>query len=40
MSVSPNRITVRMYQVGFGDCFLLSFAYTPRCPTAGASGTC
>ena len=23
----PDRITVRMYQVGFGDCFLLSFFY-------------
>lgn len=23
----PEHITVRMYQVGFGDCFLVSFAY-------------
>jgi hypothetical protein len=23
----PTRISVRMYQVGFGDCFLLSFEY-------------
>jgi beta-lactamase superfamily II metal-dependent hydrolase len=23
----PERVTVRMYQVGFGDCFLVSFAY-------------
>ena len=32
MSVSPYRITVRMYQVGFGDCFLLSFAYSKALP--------
>ena len=32
MSVSPYRITVRMYQVGFGDCFLLSFAYSTALP--------
>lgn len=25
----PESVTVRMYQVGFGDCFLVSFAY-PR----------
>lgn len=24
---APTRIDVRMYQVGFGDCFLLSFGY-------------
>ena len=24
---APHRITVRAYQVGFGDCFLLSFHY-------------
>lgn len=24
---SPTRLTIRTYQVGFGDCFLLSFAY-------------
>jgi ribonuclease BN (tRNA processing enzyme) len=23
----PTRVSVRMYQVGFGDCFLLSFQY-------------
>jgi hypothetical protein len=23
----PNKITLRSYQVGFGDCFLLSFGY-------------
>lgn len=23
----PSRVTVRMYQVGFGDCFLISFNY-------------
>ena len=32
MSVSPYRITVRMYQVGFGDCFLLSFDYSAALP--------
>ena len=32
MSPTPNRITVRMYQVGFGDCFLLSFAYRSALP--------
>lgn len=32
MSPSPNRITVRMYQVGFGDCFLISFAYHAPLP--------
>ena len=24
---APRRVRVRMYQVGFGDCFLLSFEY-------------
>lgn len=24
---APNQLRVRMYQVGFGDCFLLSFIY-------------
>ena len=32
MSPSPNRITGRMYQVGFGDCFLLSFGYHSALP--------
>jgi hypothetical protein len=27
---SPRSIRIRMYQVGFGDCFLLSFDYAPR----------
>ena len=27
--ITPRTLTVRMYQVGFGDCFLLSFDY-PR----------
>jgi beta-lactamase superfamily II metal-dependent hydrolase len=31
-AVSPNQLTVRMYQVGFGDCFLLSFGYPTRLP--------
>jgi len=27
--VTPTEVAVRMYQVGFGDCFLLSFTYGP-----------
>lgn len=27
MSLKPDSVAVRMYQVGFGDCFLLSFGY-------------
>jgi hypothetical protein len=27
---SPARIRLRMYQVGFGDCFLLSFEYAQK----------
>lgn len=27
---APKNIRIRMYQVGFGDCFLLSFDYAPR----------
>lgn len=30
--VRPARIRVRMYQVGFGDCFLLSFEYPSSLP--------
>ncbi len=30
MPASPNRIEIRSYQVGFGDCFLLSFDYGPK----------
>jgi hypothetical protein len=26
-SAAPAMFGVRMYQVGFGDCFLLSFGY-------------
>lgn len=26
----PRSIRIRMYQVGFGDCFLLTFDYSPR----------
>jgi beta-lactamase superfamily II metal-dependent hydrolase len=32
VSVTPNRLAVRMYQVGFGDCFLLSFRYPTPLP--------
>lgn len=28
MSKKPTKVEVRSYQVGFGDCFLLSFIYT------------
>ena len=27
MAKSPKQVTIRTYQVGFGDCFLLSFQY-------------
>ncbi|MEL1263791.1 hypothetical protein [Pseudoxanthomonas putridarboris] len=27
---APKSIRIRMYQVGFGDCFLLSFDYAPK----------
>ena len=27
--MKPDRITIRTYQVGFGDCFLVSFRYSP-----------
>ena len=27
---APKTIRIRMYQVGFGDCFLLSFDYSPK----------
>jgi beta-lactamase superfamily II metal-dependent hydrolase len=27
VAVAPSRVRVRMYQVGFGDCFLVSFEY-------------
>ena len=26
-STTPSEVTVRMYNVGFGDCFLLTFRY-------------
>jgi hypothetical protein len=29
MPNSPEKTTVRMYNVGFGDCFLLTFHYAP-----------
>ena len=28
-SMKPKRLTIRTYQVGFGDCFLLTFEYPP-----------
>ena len=30
MAQTPDAIEIRQYQVGFGDCYLLSFAYGPR----------
>ena len=27
MAKSPKQVAIRTYQVGFGDCFLLSFKY-------------
>lgn len=29
MARKPSKVEVRSYQVGFGDCFLLSFIYSP-----------
>ena len=26
----PSKLTIRSYQVGFGDCFLLTFHYPDR----------
>jgi len=30
MAKAPTAVEIRPYQVGFGDCFLLSFVYGPR----------
>jgi glyoxylase-like metal-dependent hydrolase (beta-lactamase superfamily II) len=30
MAGAPTRLTIRMYNVGFGDCFLLSFQYPKK----------
>lgn len=30
MASKPTRLTLRTYQVGFGDCFLLTFRYPPK----------
>jgi len=30
MAVKPNKVEIRSYNVGFGDCFLLSFLYDGR----------
>ena len=30
MAKAPKSVAIRTYQVGFGDCFLLSFAYGPK----------
>jgi len=29
LPAEPTKVTVRMYNVGFGDCFLLTFHYAP-----------
>src|ERR1035437_9782111 len=29
MPTEPAKVTIRMYNVGFGDCFLLTFHYAP-----------
>src|ERR1035438_1744038 len=29
MPNEPGKVTVRMYNVGFGDCFLVTFHYAP-----------
>src|SRR4030095_1162534 len=28
--IKPKSLTIRSYQVGFGDCFLLTFHYTGK----------
>lgn len=33
-TLKPNALTIRAYQVGFGDCFLLSFRYPARATKA------
>lgn len=30
MPTTPKSVSIRTYQVGFGDCFLLSFQYGPK----------
>jgi hypothetical protein len=30
MANAPTSVTIRTYHVGFGDCFLVSFAYGPK----------
>jgi hypothetical protein len=30
MANAPKSVTIRTYQVGFGDCFLVSFQYGPK----------
>ncbi len=30
MPNAPKSLTIRSYNVGFGDCYLLSFTYGPR----------
>lgn len=30
MAAAPQKVTIRTYQVGFGDCFLLSFEYADQ----------
>ena len=32
MPAQPNKVTVRMFNVGFGDCFLLTFHYEKPLP--------
>jgi hypothetical protein len=34
VEATPERLRVRMYNVGFGDCFLLSFTYPAPLPSA------
>src|SRR5437879_2368701 len=29
MATEPTKVTIRMFVVGFGDCFLLTFHYDP-----------
>lgn len=39
VSPAPRHLRVRMYNIGFGDCFLLSFTYAKPLPAAGGQST-
>ncbi len=39
VSPAPRQLRLRMYNVGFGDCFLLSFTYAKPLPAPGGQST-